>query len=260
MKVADRVTSRDGTSIAFDRIGAGPALIFIDAAAGFRGFGPMGALAEAVASDFTAITYDRRGRGESTDTLPYAVEREVEDLDALIDMAGGSAFVHGFSSGAVLALHAAAKGLQIKKMTLLEPPIVLPGEAPDLELEKKLSKLVEAGRRGDAVEHFNRSIGVPDEYLVGMREAPYWPTLEKLAHTLVYDSVITRSLDIEKLATVTTPTVVIDSGASDDRFGTWADALIANLPNAERRTLPGEWHGVATEVLAPALTEIFLGR
>lgn len=259
MKVTDRVTSRDGTSIAFDRIGTGQALILVDAAAGFRGFGPMGALAEAVASNFTAITYDRRGRGESTDTPPYAVEREVEDLDALIEMAGGSAFVHGFSSGAVLALHAAAQGLPIRKMTLLEPPIVLPGETPDLGLETELTALIEAGRRGDAVEHFNRSIGVPDEYLVGMRQAPYWPTLEKLAHTLVYDSVITRSLDVEKLGTVTTPTVVIDSGASDDRFGTWADALIANLPNAERRTLPGEWHGVSTEVLAPALTEIFLG-
>jgi pimeloyl-ACP methyl ester carboxylesterase len=260
MKVADRVTSRDGTSIAFDRIGSGPAFILVDAAAGFRGFGPMVPLAEAVAPNFTAITYDRRGRGQSTDTLPYAVDREVEDLEALIEAAGGFAFVHGFSSGAVLALHAAAKGLSIRKMTLLEPPVLLPGEPPDLELEKELSKLVADGRRGDAVEHFNRSIGVPDEYLVGMRDAPYWPTLEALAHTLVYDSIITRSLDIEKLSTGTTPTVVIDSGASDNRFGTWADALIANLANAERRTLPGEWHGVSTEVLAPALTEIFLGR
>lgn len=137
---------------------------------------------------------------------------------------------------------------------------MLPGEPPDLELEKELSKLIADGRRGDAVEHFNRSIGVPDEYLVGMRDAPYWPTLEALAHTLVDDSIITRSLGIEKLSTVTTPTVVIDSGASDNRFGTWADALIATLANAERRILPGEWHGVSTEVLAPALTEIFLGR
>ena len=121
MKIDQRVMSRDGTSIAFEQVGSGPSVILIDAAGGFRGFGPMGNLARALAPQFTALTYDRRGRGESTDTLPYAVEREVEDLDALIEAAGGSAFVHGFSSGAVLALHAAAAGLAIPKVAALEP-------------------------------------------------------------------------------------------------------------------------------------------
>jgi pimeloyl-ACP methyl ester carboxylesterase len=127
---ARAVRSADGTSIAFSRIGTGPELILVDAAAGFRGFGPMGALAAALAPEFTVFTYDRRGRGESADTPPYAVEREVEDLHALIEAAGGSACVYGFSSGAVLALRAAADGLAIEKLALMEPPLELDESVP----------------------------------------------------------------------------------------------------------------------------------
>src|SRR6266571_287442 len=119
----DRVTSSDGTSIAFERVGAGPAVILVDAAGNFRGFSPMPQLADALAPDFTTFTYDRRGKGASTDTLPYAVDREIDDLQALIDLAGGPAFVHGFSSGAVLALLAAEHGIGIAKVSLLEPPL-----------------------------------------------------------------------------------------------------------------------------------------
>lgn len=254
------VTSRDGTSIGFDRAGSGPALILVDAAAGFRGFGPMGALAEALASDFTVFTYDRRGRGESGDTLPYAVEREIEDIQALIDVAGGPAFVHGFSSGAVLALSAAERGLAIPKLTLLEPPLPLdppPADEPDLGAE--VADLVAAGRRGDAVEHFNRSIGVPEEYLVGMREQPWWPAMEALAHTLVYDTIITGTFPVARLSTITTPTLVIDSDGTDDQLRGWADGAAAALPNGSRRTLPGEWHGVEPEILAPAMVAFFIG-
>jgi pimeloyl-ACP methyl ester carboxylesterase len=120
---ARTVQSADGTSLAFSQIGTGPANVLVDAAAGFRGFGSMGPLAEALAPEFTVFTYDRRGRGESTDTPPYAVEREVEDLQALIEAAGGSACVYGFSSGAVLALRAAADGLSIDRLALMEPPL-----------------------------------------------------------------------------------------------------------------------------------------
>jgi pimeloyl-ACP methyl ester carboxylesterase len=262
MKVAERVMSSDGTSIAFDRAGTGPALILVDAAGCFRGFRPMGELSTVLSSEFTVITYDRRGRGESTDTVPYAVEREVDDLRALIEAAGGSAFVYGFSSGAVLALHAAMRGLAISKLALLEPPLPTddqPATDPD-PLETEVAELVDAGRRGDAVEHFNRSIGVPPEMLVGMRAAPFWPALEALAHTLVYDAIITRSLPVARLATVTTPTLVIDSEQSDERMGGWAERLRATMPNASRRSLEGEWHGVATEDLAPVLAEFFRGR
>ena len=144
------VTSKDGTQIAYSSAGSGPALVLVDPALGFRGFGPMDALVDQLASDFTVFTYDRRGRGESTDNLPYIVEREVEDLEALIEMAGGSAFVYGFSSGTVLGLYAAMKGI-VKKLALMEPPISLsnqPSTRPELSAE--LRDLVTAGRRGDA--------------------------------------------------------------------------------------------------------------
>jgi pimeloyl-ACP methyl ester carboxylesterase len=250
--------SADGTSIAFDRIGTGPPLVLVDAASCFRGFGPMGPLAEALAPDFTVFTYDRRGRGESTDTPPYAVEREVEDLGAVIEAAGGSAFVHGFSSGAVLALHAAAHGLPIAKMTLLEPPIELEGPDPsEPDLGAEIAALVAEGRRGDAVEHFNRSIGVPPEMVAGLRDAPFWPKLEALAHTLVYDTVITSSLPAERLSAIGTPALVIVSGGSDKRLLGWAEGVSEALPNASLRTLAGEWHGVPTEDLAAALAGFF---
>jgi pimeloyl-ACP methyl ester carboxylesterase len=252
MKVEQRVTSRDGTSIAFEQAGTGPALILVDAASGFRGFGPMPALAQHLAADFTAITYDRRGRGASGDTTPYAVEREVEDIAALIDAVGGEASLHGFSSGAVVALHVAAAGLPVRNLSLLEPPVELDGPSPDdLALGAEIERLVAAGRRGDAVEHFNRAIGVPDEYLVGMRDAPFWPSLEALAHTLAYDTRVTASMTADVVARITTPALVVNSEATDERLLGWGRDLATRLPNATHRTLPGEWHGVAPEVLAP---------
>lgn len=260
VQVVNIATSKDGTSIAFERAGTGPALILVDAAGGFRGFGPMGPLAAELQPEFTVYRYDRRGRGDSTDNQPYAVDREVDDLQALIDAADGSACVYGFSSGAVLALHAAARGLAIRKLALLEPPIELDDAGEPDPIGAEIAELVAAGRRGDAVEHFNRSIGVPDEYLVGMRQAPWWPGMEALAHTLVYDTIITSSLTAERLATITTPTLVIDSQGSDPRLSEWAQAVTDALPNAQRRTLPGEWHGIEPQVLAPVLTEFFKSK
>jgi pimeloyl-ACP methyl ester carboxylesterase len=262
MSIVEKVTSRDGTSIAVEREGDGPALVLVDAAGSFRGFGPTAALAGALAPGFTVVTYDRRGRGESTDAVPYAVEKEVEDLRAVIDSAGGSAFVYGFSSGAVLALHAAAAGLPITKLALLEPPLPLddePPAEPEPDLRAEVAELVAAGRRGDAVEHFNTGIGVPPEIVAGMREAPYWPALEALAHTLLYDMTITSSLPADVVETITTPTLVLDSDGSDERLRAWARGVAAALPAGQHRSLPGEWHGPATEDLARALTEFFNG-
>jgi pimeloyl-ACP methyl ester carboxylesterase len=251
--------SADGTSIAFDQVGSGPATVLVDAAAGFRGFGPMGPLAAALAPEFTVFTYDRRGRGESTDTQPYAVEREVEDLRALIDAAGGSACVYGFSSGAVLALRAAADGLPIERLALMEPPLELDENVPqDTDLGAEIAELVAAGRRGDAVEHFNRSIGVPEEMIAGLRQVPFWPALEGLAHTFVYDTVITGSaLPPARLPAITTPTLVLASAGSDERLLGWAQGVAETLPNGSLRTMKGEWHGVAVEDLAPVLNEFF---
>lgn len=254
-------TSRDGTVIAFDRAGAGPPLILVDPAAGFRGFGPMTAHAERLASRFTVFTYDRRGRGESGDTPPYAADREVEDLQALIDAAGGSAFAFGVSSGAVLALHAAARGLAIDRLVLLEPALELDRD-PSAEtdpLAAEVADLVAAGRRGDAILHFNRSIGVPEEMLEGLPEAPAWPALEALAHTLAYDLTIASSFTADMLPGIATPTLVVTSEATDDRLRRWARAVAEAMPNAHHRSLTGEWHGVAPEVLAPVLEEFLLG-
>lgn len=194
MTTVERVTSKDGTSIAYERVGNGPAVILVDAAATFRGFGPMVPLADALAPDLTVFRYDRRGRGDSTDTLPYAVDREIEDLQALIEVAGGSAFGYGFSSGAVLALRAVASGLAIPRLALLEPPVATGDEPePEQDLGAELTTLVEAGRRRDALELFYTSIGVPADMTAGMQQDPAWPKLEALAHTLVYDLTITGS-------------------------------------------------------------------
>lgn len=256
-----RVTSSDGTSIAFERVGTGPAVILVDAAGNFRGFSPMPELAQALAPYFTAFTYDRRGKGASTDTLPYAIDREIEDLQALIDLAGGSAFVHGFSTGATLALLAAERGTGVRKLSLLEPPLRVedtPPTAPGVSGE--VAKLVITGRRGDAYEHWMRAIGVPGEMIAAMRQGPLWPALESTVHTLIYDSLIPGSLPPVRMAAITTPALVVASEGSDDRLRNWVQGVAGALPNATARLLPGTWHGVPTEHLAPALTQFLTAR
>ncbi len=256
-----RVTSSDGTSIAFERMGTGPAIILMDAAGNFRGFSPMPQLAEALSQSFAVFTYDRRGKGASTDTLPYAVDREIDDLRALIEVAGGSAFVHGFSSGAVLALLGAERGIGIPKLSLLEPPLrVEATQPPPSGMSGEVAKLVITGRPGDACERWLRGIGVPAEMIAGMRESPIWPALEATAHTLVYDSLITGSMPPDRLAAISTPALVLASEGSSDQLRNWARGVAEALPNASARFLPGTWHGVSAEHLAPALTEFFIGR
>jgi len=254
------VRSADGTTIAFERSGAGQALILVDAAGGYREVGPLRSLAKLLAADFTVFTYDRRGRGGSSDTLPYAVEREVDDLAALVAAAGGSACVYAFSSGGLLAMHAAASGLAIPKLALLEPPIGADEDkSAEADFTRELADLVAAGGRGDAVEHFHTSIGVPVEMVAGMREAPFWPALEAIAHTLVYDSIVSEATSLALVRSVTAPTLVLDSEGSTGDLTGWAAAVVEALPNGSHRSLEGEWHGVADEVLAPVLTEFFRG-
>ncbi|MET8054476.1 alpha/beta fold hydrolase [Streptosporangium sp. NPDC005286] len=252
------VTSRDGTRIGFEQAGTGPTLVLVDAAGGFRRFGPMRSLAEHLAGRFTVVTYDRRGRGESGDTPPYAVEREVEDLAAVIEAGGGPAFVHGFSSGAVLALLGAAAGLPISMLSLLEPPIVLDRPRED-DLAAEIDELVAADRRADAVEHFPNGIGVPAEITAEMRQAPFFPLLEGIAHTLAYDSRITTAVSHDTLRSVTVPALVVNSESSDDRLRGWATDAATALPQGRHLTLKGEWHGVSDDVLAPALGDFFRG-
>ncbi|MEU6646528.1 alpha/beta hydrolase [Saccharomonospora sp. NPDC046836] len=247
------VRSADGTTIAYERAGEGPAVILIDAAGHFRGTGLQRALAEQLTGELTVYCYDRRGRGESTDTPPYAVEREVDDLQALIEVAGGSAALHGFSSGAVLAVHAAAAGLPIPAISLLEPPVELHGDVGLPALATEVTELVTAGRRADAYLHYLRSIGVPDEFIERTPDSPVWQQLQALAHTLAYDPQITATMTDRIARTVTTPALVVNSAATDERLSTWGRELAAALPNATHRTLPGEWHGVSPADLAPVL-------
>jgi pimeloyl-ACP methyl ester carboxylesterase len=256
-----RVTSNDGTSIAYERVGTGPAVILVDAAGNFRGFSPMPQLAETLSEHFTVFTYDRRGKGASTDTLPYAVDREIEDLQALIDLAGGRAFVHGFSSGATLALLAAERGIGIAKVSLLEPPLgVTDSPPPPSGISGEVARLIITGRRGEAYERWLKGIGLPAEMIAQIREGPLWPALEATAHTLVYESFIPGTMPPDRLAAITTPALVVGSKGSPDQLRNWVRGVAEALPDASARFLPGTWHGVSAEHLAPALAEFFTGR
>lgn len=257
MTTTGTVTSRDGTAIAFEKVGSGPAVVCVDPAGSYRDFRPIRPPVELLAEHFTVYLYDRRGRGPSGDTPPYAVEREVEDLAALIDEAGGSAFVYTMSSGGLVALNAAAAGLPITRLALFEPPIE-PRETPtgETRFTAEMAGLVAAGRRRDAVEFFNREIGVPEEFMAQM-SPEVWAALESVAHTLVYDSILSDQMSLPIVRSVTTPTLVIDSQASSEDIIGSAAAVADALPNGSRRSLPGEWHGVPDETLAPVLIEFF---
>src|SRR5918998_1257581 len=203
----DTATSRDGTKIAFDRSGDGPPVILVCGQSTTRS--SNAALAALLTLDFTVLNYDRRGRGDSGDTLPYAVEREVEDIDALVSEAGGSASVFGVSSGAALALEAAASGLAIDKLALWEPPFD-PEEdrRPPLDLARRYEGMIAGGRRGDVIEYFMANVvGLPREFVAKARSGPHWQAQEALAHTLVYDTIVMGdySAPTERGATVPVP-------------------------------------------------------
>jgi pimeloyl-ACP methyl ester carboxylesterase len=259
----NKVISKDGTEIAFDRTGQGPSVILVVGAFNERATGAP--LAKLLEPYFTVFNYDRRGRGSSGDTAPYTVEREIEDLEALIAEAGGSAFVFGYSSGGVLALKAAAHGLKITKLALYEPPFKTGtiSSGPPADLVEQLAELVSSDRRGDAVELFQiKAVGIPPEVVAGFRKAPFWASLEKIAHTLVYDATITGNLSIpaEWASSITLPTLVIAGGESKQEFRLAEEALAALLQNAEYISLEGQTHDIVPPVLAPVLQEFFGGK
>ena len=236
----ESIQSSDGTAIAFDRSGDGPPVIFVPGLFQHRAIDPGTAeLAALLAPRFTVFHYDRRGRGDSGDTAPYAVEREVEDVGALIDEAGGSAALYGMSSGGALALEAAARGLAVTKLAVYEPPFMDDDGniEPSEELAAGVAEHVEAGRPGDAVALFMTSSGVPAEAVEQMRQAPFWAGLESVAHTMPYDLALMGDTTLlsERAPTVAVPTLVLDGGASEPWGRRSADAVAAAVPGAERR-------------------------
>ena len=263
--IVGKVFSKDGTAIAFDRIGYGPPVILIDGALCYRRMGQSGQLAELLAPHFTVFTYDRRGRGASGDTAPYAVEREVEDIEALLGEAGGSAFVWGTSSGAVLALEAANRLSGIKKLALYEAPFIVDDTRPTTEHGwDRISGAVAADRRSDAVKLFLKLVGVPGFVRVLMPlMIPIWLKLKAVAHTLPYDGAVVRDnqrgkpLPASQWASVTIQALVMDGGNSPAWMRHANQSLASVLPNARYRTLQGQTHMLRPKTHAPILVEFF---
>jgi pimeloyl-ACP methyl ester carboxylesterase len=260
------VTSKDGTTIAFDQSGKGPALILVGGAFEQRAMDSETAQLAALpllAQHFSVYHYDRRGRGDSTDTQPYAVAREIEDIEALIDEAGGQAFLFGISSGAALAFEAAlVLGNKVKKLAMYEPPYnddQATGQALR-KFRKQFKEALAEGRRGDAVGQFLIFMGMPAEHLDGMHQLPVWPMWEAIAPTFGYDAATLGedgSVPTKKAAGLDVPTLVMDGGASYPFMQVTATALANAIPNAQHRTLEGQTHEVAAEALAPVLVEFF---
>lgn len=255
------VTSRDGTRITFEQLGDGPPLILVGGAFNDRNARAAGRpLAELLASRFTVIIYDRRGRGSSGDTAPYAVAREVEDLDALIAHAGGQASAYGMSSGAALILHAVGRGLSLTKLVLYEPPFAVDADAGERarRYSAELADAVASGRNGDAAVLFMEHVGVPPAMIDRMRGSPMWAGLEALAPTLAYDSEVMgdrtgSTVPDAALATILQPTLVVCGGASPDWMRVAGQKVADALPNGDLVILDGQTHDVAPDALAPVL-------
>jgi pimeloyl-ACP methyl ester carboxylesterase len=259
------VISADGTTIGYGRTGSGPALVLVDGALCHRAAGPLQPLADLLQDSFTVYTYDRRGRGESGDTAPYAVAREVEDLQALIAQAGGEAYVHGISSGAALALAAAAEGSGITRLTLYEPPFLAEAEDEDgtrlKQYTERLNELLGAGRRSDAVALFMTHVGMPPQVVDGMSAHHSWAAFEALAPTLGYDDRVLGDSRVprDRVAAIAVPALVLAGGAGPDGLRQAARATADALPTAGYRVLEGQTHDVAPGALAPVLREFFGG-
>lgn len=257
----NQVISKDGTSIAYEQSGQGPALILVGGVLGDRS--QQAGLAHVLAEHFTVYNIDRRGHGESGFTAPYALEREIEDIDALITEAGGSAFVYGTSGLGMLSLEAAARGLapKMKKLAVWEPPYILEGARPPLpqDYREQLEKMLAEDRRGDMIELWmTKAVGMPPEFVAQMRHAPFWSAQEAFAHTLIYDAIMVDnfSLPKERIATVTVETLVLDGGTTP-WLSQAAQVVAETLPHAHRQTIADQPHNVADEAMAPVLISFF---
>jgi len=256
------VTSADGTAIAYDKRGQGPAVILVDGAMSLRQ--SKLELAELLATSFTVVSYDRRVRGDSGDTRTYGVAREVEDIAALVDEAGGQASLFGHSSGGTLALEAAAQlGGKVGRLALYEPPHTddPADRGPWGTYIAQLTEALAAGRNADAVALFMGFLGLPDEQIAGMRQAPSWPGMEAVAPTLAYDHTGVlgpdRAVPAARAAGVATPALLMYGDASFPFMRETAEKLTKAMPNAQLRVLEGQTHDVNQAILAPVLASFF---
>lgn len=267
--VQKTVTSKNGTTIAFEESGAGPVIVLVDAALADRSGSAK--LAKLLSEKFTVISYDRRGRGKSTDTQPYAIEREIEDIEALIDTTGGSAYLFGSSSGSVLALDAANKLVpKVKGLIMYEPPFIIDDSRPPMpdDFADQVTKLISANRHSDAVKlFFNKGMGIPAVFVTLMRWFMRdWSNMVEIAHTIPYDLAVLagtqsgKPLPVKRWASITAPTLVLTGGKSEAFFHKGAQALADILPNAQHRILKDQHHGsvvMAPNVIASELVEFF---
>ncbi|TVY00382.1 alpha/beta fold hydrolase [Cohnella terricola] len=258
--------SKDGSAIAYEKAGSGPPLILVDGALCSRSNGPNGPLADLLKQHFTVFTYDRRGRGDSGDQMPYNVEREVEDLSALIREAGDSAYVYGISSGAALALEAAKRLSSIKKLALYEAPLVVDNSrapVPEGYLEQ-MEGLLASNKRSAAVKLFMRKgVGLPAPVVAMMPLMPAWSKLKAVAHTLLYDTLLTlehqkgKASTLQRWSAVSVPTLVIAGSKSPTWMLNGMRSLTDVLPNARLEILNGQTHIVKPEALVPVLKNYF---
>jgi pimeloyl-ACP methyl ester carboxylesterase len=257
-------TSKDGTRIAFDKTGAGPAVIIVNGALAYRANDGDESLAAALAKDFTVYTYDRRGRGESTDTQPYDVQREIEDIEALIEDAGGTARLYGISSGAALSLRAAASfgKTKILQLALYEPPYSANSEEDKEDFadqRRQLDEVLRTGKRGDAAALFFTAIGTPPEKLEDLRKSREWPLMQSIEHTLKYDYAVIENgaIPVEVAKKATMPALVMNGDKSLDFMNETAKRLSEVMPNAQWKILKDQTHQPSPEILAPVLLRFF---
>lgn len=255
------VMSDDGTRIAYEELGDGPPVIMV--AGAFNDRSATAPLGQALADRFTVISFDRRGRGDSGDGEEYDVDREIDDIAALISAASGASAVFGYSSGGNLALHAAASGLAISKLVLYEPPFRGPGDPPAVpsDLREQLSAMIAAGKRGAAVELYQtEAVHLPEHVVIQMRDSPFRPALEAIAHTLAYDAAVIGDLAIpEELHSLQTPALVICGEQTSPFMRAAAATLAGVLPDGTLCTLAGQSHGINPEATAPVVSAFLAG-
>lgn len=257
------VTSKDGSVIAWEKVGSGPALVLVDGAMCFREFGPCRSLANHLADRFTVYFYDRRGRGESGDTQPYSPEREYEDLEAVIGAAGGDAFVLGFSSGAALALQAAAHGVKMRKVAAYEAPYIgvnkVKGQAPDYLAD--LREFLARGDNGGAVGYFMvKMVGGPPYLPLMMRMMPkVFNQLKAIAPSLLNDTRVmdTFTVPTKTLSRIRIPTLIMGGSKAKPNMAAAVKDAADAIPGSVHKTLPGQTHQVKDAAIAPELIEFF---